>query len=64
MWQLVVYAMGANHDQIGPITSFAAETPKGQTWLDNWGGNIIEDEQVDCVVGCMEADGLTVKRIA
>jgi hypothetical protein len=60
------YAVGAVHDDFGPVTSFAAETPDGQRWLVGWAGQqenyIIETDESDLVVSCMEADGLFVVR--
>jgi hypothetical protein len=60
------YAVGAIHDEYGPITSFAAETDAGRKWLIGWAGEqdgyLIEADTADQVIGCMEADGLCVVR--
>lgn len=65
------FATGATHDEYGLIATFAAVTDKGRDWLNqNMAWDIdttttatcamIEADQADLALSCMEADGIVV----
>lgn len=60
----IIFVSGAVHDDVGPVTSFAPNSPAGQIWFDENsidGSYVIEDDQVELTLACIEAVGLTAR---